>query len=298
MAIPLRAVVLAIFIHSLWGGNPVAVKFGLLVFPPMYSAFIRFALAILCIFVWAKLKGIRFWPNRDEWPVLLGIGALFTLQIAAMNFGFNMTTGAVASVLISTNVLFAALFVHYLLPGDRITPLKTLGLIIAFLGTVLVLLRGVASEGSVTRSLEDLHTTGWGNWMVLLSACLLGLRLIITSKVLQRIDEVRVAVWQMLFSLPLFGIGALSWETIRWENLSWQPIAGLVYQGVVIAGFGFMASFYLIRTYTPSVMVSFNFVSPVAGVLLSVWLLGERTTIHLVIGMVLVAGGLFFIARK
>ena len=244
------------------------------------------------------MKGIRIWPNREEWPVLLGIGAIFTLQIAAMNFGFNLTTGAVASVLIATNVLFAAIFAHYFLPGDRITLLKSLGLITAFIGTALVLLKGVASEGSVTRSLEDLRSTGWGNWMVLLSACLLGLRLILTSKVLQRIDEVRVAVWQMLFSLPLFAIGALSWETIRWENLSWQPIAGLVYQGVVIAGLGFMVSFYLIRTYTPSIMVSFNFVSPVAGVLLSVWLLGERMTIHIVIGMVLVAGGLYLIARK
>ena len=56
MAIPLRAVLLAIFIHTLWGGNPVAVKFGLLVFPPMYSAFIRFALAILCIFVWGQVE--------------------------------------------------------------------------------------------------------------------------------------------------------------------------------------------------------------------------------------------------
>ena len=77
MRVPLRAILIAIVIHTLWGGNPVAVKFGLLVFPPMSSAFIRFALAIACIAVWAKVKRIRFWPRRNEWLVLLGLSVLF-----------------------------------------------------------------------------------------------------------------------------------------------------------------------------------------------------------------------------
>jgi drug/metabolite transporter (DMT)-like permease len=290
MAVPFKAILIAIFIHTLWGGNPVAVKFGLLVFPPMSSAFIRFALAIACIAVWASVKRIRFWPRRHEWPVLLGLGVLFTIQIATMNIGFDLTTGAMASVLISTNPLFAALFAHHFIAGDRITLSKALGLGFAFLGTVLVLLRGV--------TLEELRVIGWGNWVVLLSACLLGVRLILAAKVLQKIDEVRVAVWQMLFSLPVFAAGALAWETIRWENLQWQPIAGLAYQGFVVAGLGFMVSFYLMKRYTPSVMVSFNFVSPIAGVLLSAWLLGDRIAGGLVLGMALVALGLLLIARR
>jgi drug/metabolite transporter (DMT)-like permease len=45
-------------------------------------------------------------------------------------------------------------------------------------------------------------------------------------------------------------------------------------------------------------MMSFNFVSPVAGVLLAAWLLDERVTGLLLIGMALVATGLALIARK
>ena len=35
LAVPVQAVVIAVLIHILWGGNPVAVKFSLLVFPPL-----------------------------------------------------------------------------------------------------------------------------------------------------------------------------------------------------------------------------------------------------------------------
>jgi drug/metabolite transporter (DMT)-like permease len=52
------------------------------------------------------------------------------------------------------------------------------------------------------------------------------------------------------------------------------------------------------KRYAPSVIVSFNFISPIAGVLLSAWLLGDVITGHLWAGMLLVAVGLFLIARR
>jgi drug/metabolite transporter (DMT)-like permease len=45
-------------------------------------------------------------------------------------------------------------------------------------------------------------------------------------------------------------------------------------------------------------MISFNFVAPVAGVLLGVWLLDEHLTAALLGGMALVALGITLLARK
>ena len=127
---------------------------------------------------------------------------------------------------------------------------------------------------------------------------LLGSRLIFSARLLREIDEVRVAVWQMVIALPLFAAGGAAFETIAWENLSVEPIAGLAFQGVVIAGLGFMASFWLMKHYTPSVMVSFNFVSPVAGVLLGAWLLDEPVGPWMLAGLLAVALGLYVVARR
>jgi drug/metabolite transporter (DMT)-like permease len=138
----------------------------------------------------------------------------------------------------------------------------------------------------------------WGNAILLMSACLLGGRLIVSAKVLQKIDGARVVLWQMILSLPLFALGGFLFESIRWDAMAWEPLAGLAYQGVIVAGLGFSVSFYLMARYTPSVIVSFNFVSPIAGVLLSAWLLGDIITGHLWAGLVLVAAGLYLIAHK
>ena len=286
----MQAVVIALLIHVLWGGNPVAVKYSLLVFPPLWTAFFRFAIAIVCVGIWAKIAGVAIWPARHEWRALLLIGGLFTVQIASMNIGFDLTSGSMGAVLIATNPIFAALFAHFLLAGDRLSVVKGTGLLVAFAGTALVLMGGVGD-------LQLAHG-GLGNAILLMSACLLGGRLIVSAKVLQRIDGARVVLWQMIVSLPLFALGGFLFESIRWHAMAWQPLAGLAYQGVIVAGLGFSVSFYLMKRYTPSVIVSFNFVSPIAGVLLSAWLLGDVITGHLWAGLLLVAMGLFLIARS
>ena len=290
LSVPLGAVLVSIFIHSLWGGNPVAVKFSLLAFPPLTTAFIRFAIGIACIALWARWRGIRVLPEKGEWHSLWIAALLFAVQIALMNIGFHHTSGAMGSVLIATNPLFAVMFAHFFVAGDRMTPAKALGLLVAMAGTSLALFEDV--------DVAALDPGAAGNWIVLSSAVMLGFRLSLSARFVRRIEPIKVAMWQMVLSLPLFGTGALLLEEIAWDRVGAGPIAGLLFQGVVIAGVGFSVSYHLMKLYTPSVMMSFNFVSPAAGVLFSSWLLGDRIGALLLAGMALVAMGLYLVARQ
>ena len=290
LSVPLGAVLVSIVIHSLWGGNPVAVKFSLVAFPPLTTAFLRFAIGIACIALWARWRGVRILPEKGEWGALWIAALLFAVQIALMNVGFDRTSGAMGSVLIATNPLFAAMFAHVFIAGDRMTAAKALGLLVAMAGAALVLLGDV--------DLATLDFGAAGNWIVLSSAVMLGLRLALSARFVRRIDPTKVALWQMVLSLPMFGAGALLFEEIAWDRVGPAPIAGLLFQGVVIAGIGFTVSYHLMKRYTPSVMMSFNFVSPIAGVSFAAWLLGDRIGPFLLAGMALVAVGLYLVARR
>ncbi len=290
LSVPLGAVLVSIIIHSLWGGNPVAVKFSLLAFPPLTTAFLRFAIGIACIALWARWRGISLRPERGEWRAMWIVALLFAVQIASMNIGFDRTSGAMGSVLIATNPLFAVIFAHFLIAGDRLTPTKGLGLGVAMTGTLLAMLQDA--------NLASLDFGAAGNWIVLSSALMLGFRLALGARFVRRIEPTKVALWQMVLSLPLFGAGALWLEEIAWDAVGVGPIAGLLFQGIVIAGVGFTVSYHLMKRYTPSVMMSFNFISPIAGVLFSTWLLGDRVGPLLLAGMALVAVGLYLVAKQ
>ena len=266
-----------------------AVKFGLLVFPPMWSAFVRFVIGIVCIVAWAAFRGIPMWPKKGEWRLLIMLAVVFVIQMGTLNIGFDLTKGSIAAILISTNPLFAAFAAHFVIVDDRLSVRKVIGLIIAFIGVAIVLLGGF--------SLESLDPIGLGGVVVLLSSALLGMRLVFQARVQQEISGVRVVLWQMILSLPLFAFAGAAFETILWENLALGPIAGLLYQGVVIAGLGFMVISYLLSRYSPSVITSFNFVSPISGVLLSAALLGDEITTAIVGGVLCVGAGLYFVSR-
>lgn len=287
-SIPARAVLAAVLINLLWGGNPVALKIALEAFPPLWSGLLRFALGSACVAAWARYARIPLKPERHEWPALAGIGVLFALQLAIMNIGFAHTSAVNGAVLIATNPLFGVLFAHFLVPGDRLRPGRALGTLVAFAGTALVLTRGAGAAGGARI----------GDWIVLASACLLGLRLALSGRVLRGVNAVRLTFWQMVISLPLFAAGALASETVHLERIGFGPVAGILYQGVAIAGLAFTVNFHLIRRYRPSVVISFNFLAPVTGVLLGSWILGETVTAGLVGGMLLVAAGLVLIARR
>ena len=289
-SVPARAILACVLVHTLWGGNPVAIKLGLMAFPPLWSACLRFAIGAACVLAFARARGIRVWPEPGEWRALGVIATLFSVQIGLMNIGFDRTSGAMGSVLIATNPLFAVLFAHLLIRGDRLTWVRSAGLLLAMCGTAVCLLQDA--------DLGAMDFGAAGNWIVLASACLLGLRLSVSARVLRNMDEARVAIWQMLLSMPLFAAGGLAFETVAWDRVSWPAVAGIAYQGVVIAGLGFTVAFALMKRYTPSVMMSFNFVSPVAGVILAAWLLDERVTPLLLAGMALVAAGLALITRR
>ena len=203
LSIPLGVVLVSIVIHSLWGGNPVAVKFSLVAFPPLTTAFLRFAIGIACIALWARWRGVRLLPEKGEWGALWITALLFAVQIALMNVGFDRTSGAMGSVLIATNPLFAAMFAHVFIAGDRMTAAKALGLLVAMAGTSLVLLGDA--------DLATLDFGAAGNWIVLSSAVMLGLRLALSARFVRRIDPTKVAIWQMVLSLPMF--------------VSWPPCA-------------------------------------------------------------------------
>ena len=289
--VPVQAILLSVLIHALWGGNPIGGKFGLEVFPPFWSAFIRFVFGIATIVLWCHFRKLRILPTPSEWRPIVQIGLLFTVQIALMNFGFDNTSGVNASILISTNPLFAALFAHFLIKGDHLSPIRIAGLLVAFGGVCLTLWN--EAGGGPVYGFGSL-----GDWLCLGSAALLGFRLIASANVMKHVDPFRLAIWQMVVSLPVYAIAGFAFETVHWDKFSIEAVLGLLYQGVIVAGIGFMVSLWLISRYRASTMTSFNFIAPVTGVLLAGWLLGERISSHAVLGVVLLAAGMMLITLR
>lgn len=281
--------VLGLFVSMLWGGNVIALKYGLDTFPPMWSAFWRFLSAAVAVLIWAKFRGIRLWPDRGDWRAVILLGFLFTSQIALLNIGVGWTSAAFAVVLLNSHPIFTNLQGHFVASEDKLNRTRSLGLALAFAGICWV----AAGKPSVSNAPHP----GWGNVLMIVSANLLALRVIYTRRLVQATDPARPVIWQMAFSLPFFLAAAWWFEPPTLKAVAWEPVAAILYQGVVIGGFCFLTWTSLLRKHSASTLSVFAFSVPFFGVLMSAWVLGEAIPAQLVLGALLVTCGIVVVTR-
>jgi drug/metabolite transporter (DMT)-like permease len=66
----------------------------------------------------------------------------------------------------------------------------------------------------------------------------------------------------------------------------------------VVAVLSYLGWFWLVRTYPPSRLAAFTFLSPAFGVLAGLLVLGEQPTLSLGLALVLIAGGIWLVNRE
>jgi drug/metabolite transporter (DMT)-like permease len=266
----------------------VAIKIGLRGIPPLAAAGIRFSVALPLIALWARLRHVSLKPRAGEMIPLLVVGLIFAAQIAALNWGTRLTLAGRATVILHTYPVFVAFLAHFMVPGDRLTWTRLIGVICAFAGIVVVFWEklSIGSGGVIS-----------GDLLCLGSALLLGLLTVLIKRYVQTIDEARLLVWELIIAVPVFFLLHILFDGGSTFVFSPDVVAALLYQGVVVGVFCFLTWFSILKRHSPSRLTVLFFTSPLWGLLASYLLLGEAISIGLVIGAGMVALGIFLVNR-
>ena len=287
-SIPVRTTFFVLLLAALWGGNVVAIKIGLRGIPPLAAAGIRFGIALPLIALWARMRRVSLKPRGGEMIPLLVVGLLFTAQIAILNWGTRLTLAGQATVILHTYPVFVAFLAHFIVPGDRLSWLRLIGVICAFAGIVVVFWEKIAigTGGSMV-----------GDLLCLGSGFLLGLLTVLIKRYVQVVEAPRLLLWQMIIGVPLFFLLHALFEGGSAFEFSPPVIKALFYQGVVVGVFCFLSWFSILKLYSPSRLTVLFFSAPLWGLLASYLLLAEGISIGLAIGAAMVALGIFLVNR-
>ena len=281
--ITFKVAAVAIFISALWGGNSPAIKVALEGLPPFALASVRFFLGTLTVLVWVLVARVPLRLNRDERKLIFTLLLVFVIQIYLLHIGTDFTLAAHSTVIMSASPLFLAVFAHYFLPNDRLSVEKVFGMTLSFVGVVLIF-----AEGFITSATDFLL----GDGLVLLSGLLLGARQVYTKTLTQKIHPARLLFWQSGLSVPIFILLSVIFERETAMRLDVPIALAIIYQGVVIAGLGFIVWTVLLRQFNASRLGVYGFISPISGVIISYFLLGEPISSALIVGVVLVVFGI------
>ena len=269
----------------IWGGTFIAGRIVVAEISPFSAAFLRFAVAVVCLLlITYKLEGGLAKLKLRQLPqiVLLGLSGVFAYNIFFF-LGLQTIAAGRAALIVALNPTAIAL-ISALVLGERLTPLKLLGIVTSLVGAAIVIGRG---------NPFDLMAGGLQQGDLFLFGCVASwvIYTLVGKQVMGTLSPLVATTYACLMGTVALFPPALYNGLIQDLQLSLATGLGILYLGLLGSALGFSWYYAGVRAIGAAKASIFINLVPVAAILLAALLLGEPITGALAIGGGLVIAG-------
>lgn len=272
-----------------FGANATAIKISLTGLGAFTTAGIRFALASLVITLWAWYTGRTFRLKKGQFKKILLIVCLFVGQINLFYSALRFTHASRGTLLSNLQPFLVLILAHVMIPGDRITIKKFIGISLGFMGVVFLFLQ----RDGITPELR------LGDMLAFLSVFLWAFNAVYTKKIIHEFKPFQVVLYQGALGFPIFFLEGYLWDSPMVAHVGLPIICSLLYQGIVTASIGFVMWLYYLNRYGAVTMHAYVFILPISGVFFGGLVLGEPVaTRPMIIALCLIVLGIVLIHTR
>lgn len=282
---PLPAMLYTIFLCMLFGGNTVAIKISLSGMGPFTNAGIRFAVAGAVIAMWAMATRRSFRLKPGQVGCILTASLIFTAQLALFYLGMARTNASRGALMSNLVPFFVLILAHFVIPGDRFTVRKGLGILLGFGGVAFLF----SDQEGISADLR------MGDLIILGAVVLWSVNSVYVKRIIHRFETFHLVLYPMVFAVPVFLVAGAVVEGPVSLPPARDVLAAMAYQALVTAAYGFLAWNALLRKYGAVAMHSFIFVMPPVGVALGAWMLDEPVTSRMLIALAMITAGILVV---
>jgi len=268
-------------VMSLWGSIGLFTRF--INLPSIQLAFLRAALSlpVLALIIIMTKRKSTF--NKKSVIFYMLSGALIGFAWVALFIGYNYTSIASAVIIYNMCPVYVMIFAPLVLKEKR-TLVQTMVIGISFIGLLMIV-------GTV-------HVES-GEFLGLFMSAIAGLIyavIVLLNRKMKDTMESQTATWIQMFSATLvlapFAVHEGLIRHIR--GLGMEEIVFVLILGVVHTGIAYSIYFSTYQHMKSIDIVSFSYLEPVFGILLSFLVLGERLTVYQTLGGILILGSTYF----
>lgn len=280
-----------IILSLIWSSTWVVLKIGLNSLPPFLAAGIRFSIAFFILFSYALVSGVRLPRGLKAHLFLILFGALnFTGGYAFVYWGQQYIASGLGSVLFSVMPFYVLIFSIWLLPEDNINIVKFIGVLIGFVGVVIIFGDQLQIEKMNNKAL-------WGMIAVVTAPIFSTSGTILGKKARQRYHPVALVTFPMLYASIAFYVLSLLFEQQANTVFDFNAVFSLLYLSILGTAVAFVLYFWMLKSNSAVIMSMITFVTPPLALVWGWALLDEPVTYLLVIGMICVLAGIFLVRK-
>jgi drug/metabolite transporter (DMT)-like permease len=274
----------------MWGSSYLFIKIAV----PDFGTFtlISLRLAIGAAFLWVVIRaaGQELPRERRIYGHLLVMAVInIVIPFALITWAERSVDSSIAAILTSAVPLFAIVIAPLFLPDEPIRLNGLFGLLIGFVGVIVLTSRGFASGAGSDVSGE----------IALLGASLAyACGAVYSRRNMRGVRPMIPAVFQVTFAMLIAGTIALLTEHPWDARPGIDSIFAIVWLGILGSGAAYLVSFRLLASWGATRTTLVAYVIPVVGIILGYLVLGEPVDGRLIVGTVLVVGGVALVNSR
>ena len=266
-------------------------KLGLWSLPPFLAAGIRFFVAFFLLSLYATVQKLKFPRDLKLHLFFVGFGLInFTGGYAFVYWGQQYIGSGLASVLFSVMPIFVLILSIWFLPEDKISVKKILGVVVGFLGVLIIFHDQL--------NFPDQHPLAlYGMMAVLVSPLFASIGTITAKRIGKTMHPIVLVTLPMLYASISFFILALLFERTSQPVFDFNAIFSIIYLGSIGTAIAFVTYFWLLKKASAVMMSMVTFITPPMALFWGWLLMGEHISIFLIIGMVLIFMGIYIVKK-
>ena len=278
---------LLVLLALIWASAFFNIKIATYSFGPVTIALLRVffgAIPVLILCFYKKIKVEAF--SKDwYWFAIIGFVNL-VVPFFLISYGVKSVQSNLAAILMSTTPLSSTILGHYYTKNEKFNFTKTIGILIGFAGIVYLF-----SDNLLINESNFISAI-----LILVGSTCYVIGGVLTLKIKEKKNENvtgSILIWAVIILIPLSFFIEKPWT----YNPSIQSTVSVIYLGLVSTGIAWLLRFKILVDNGLIFQSQVSYLIPIFGTILSYIFLKELITVKVLISLIAVVIGIYFVRR-
>ena len=280
--------ILLTILSLIWASAFFNIKIATYSYGPLTIAFLRIFLGAMLIVIICFFKKIKIEAFSKDWYWFAIIGFVnLVIPFFLIAYGVQKIQSNFAAILMSTTPLSSAILAHFFTKNEKINFTKIIGVVVGFAGIVILF-----SDNLLINNENFFYAL-----MILVGSTFYVIGGILTLKISSKKNEnltSSILIWGSLIIFPIMIYYEQPWNfTPRLDST-----ISLIYLGVFPTGIAWLIRFHILKKNGLVFHSQVAYLIPIFGVILGYIFLKEVITFKVLIALVAVVVGFYFVRRS
>ena len=271
----------------IWASAFFNIKIATYSFGPVTIALLRVFFGAIPVLILCFYKKIKVEAFSKDWYWFAIIGFInLVVPFFLISYGVKSVQSNLAAILMSTTPLSSTILGHYYTKNEKFNFTKTIGILIGFAGIVYLF----------SDNLLINESNFFSAILILVGSTCYVIGGVLTLKIKEKKNENvtgSILIWAVIILIPLSLFIEKPWT----YNPSIQSTVSVIYLGLVSTGIAWLLRFKILVDNGLIFQSQVSYLIPIFGTILSYIFLKELITVKVLISLIAVVIGIYFVRR-